>query len=296
MANNTKAGLFAGGAGWGVWTVAVHSVLRIPYQTFIGTSTGALIALFLALARIDSRFYEILIYEYLNITNYQMYGFLSPYKKNGKINRAKLGAALIRMIWQNKNHAYDIGKELERRILKHFDKKLFDTLRARNIDVIVTVNCVSLKNEPTRYVSILKKSMTFERFVKAVVASASIPYFAKPVIWNNRSHTDGGVFDTAPTGLISKYKFPDIWLMHSLQSEESSHQEVDGFLKLAGALFNGMRAEIKRDDLKGVKDAQVYYSPSFSWSAADFNKARMKEAFNRGISDAENNNIVMVQK
>jgi predicted acylesterase/phospholipase RssA len=259
-----KAGLFAGGAGWGAWTVGVHTTLRKPYDVFIGTSTGAIIALFLALGRIDSIFYDLLVYEYSNITNRQMYGLLSPYNRRGKISKPKVIAAIVRMMYKERNHIYDIGEELYKRLSKRFTYNHFLELRRQKIDVIVTVNCVSLKNEPTQYVSVLDPSMTYERFKLSVVASASIPYAAKPVVWNNLSHLDGGVFDTAPTGLINKYQDPDIWLMHSLQSEQKSYREVDGWLKLAGALFSGMRAEIKRDDLKGVRGADVYYASSLN--------------------------------
>jgi len=290
-----KAGLFAGGAGWGAWTVGVHTTLRKPYDVFIGTSTGAIIALFLALGRIDSIFYDLLVYEYSNITNRQMYGLLSPYNRRGKISKPKVIAAIVRMMYKERNHIYDIGEELYKRLSKRFTYNHFLELRRQKIDVIVTVNCVSLKNEPTQYVSVLDPSMTYERFKLSVVASASIPYAAKPVVWNNLSHLDGGVFDTAPTGLINKYQDPDIWLMHSLQSEQKSYREVDGWLKLAGALFSGMRAEIKRDDLKGVRGADVYYAPVFNWSAADFNPKNMRAALQRGIEDAKSNNITKVR-
>lgn len=291
-----KAGLFAGGASWGAWTVGVHTELRKEYDAYIGTSTGALIALFLALGRLDPVYYDILAYEYSTITNRQMYGWLSPYNRKGKISKVKLGFAFIRMIQADRNYAYDIGKEVRRRILKHFTSDLFHELRTRQIDVIVTVNCVSLKNQPTQYVSILDKAMTFRRFVDCVVASTSIPYFAKPVQWANFSYLDGGILDPTPTALIDKYDNPDIWLMHSLQSEEKSHREVDGWLKLAGSLFDGMRSEIKRGDLQDIKNATLYYSPVFDWAAADFNQKKMKAAIERGRKDAKNNNFTMIKK
>jgi len=291
-----KAALFAGGASWGAWTVGVHTTLRKKYNAYIGTSTGALIALFLALGRIDSIYFDILVYEYSNITNRQMYGWLSPYNRNGRINKVKVGLAFIRMIKAERNYAYDIGSEVRKRILKHFTRDLFHELRAMNIDVIVTVNCVSLKNEPTIYVSILEKQMTFDRFVDCVVASSSIPYFAKPVQWANFSYLDGGILDPTPTALIKKYDNPDVWLMHSLQSEEKSFRDVDGWIKLAGSLFDGMRSEIKRGDLQDVKNATLYYAPVLNWSSADFNQDNMKKAIQRGIEDAKNNNFTTIKK
>lgn len=290
------AGLFAGGASWGAWTVGVHTELKKEYDAYIGTSTGALIALFLALGRLDPVYYGILEHEYSNITNRQIYGWLSPYNRKGDISKVKLGLAFIRMIQQDRNYAYNIGQEVRRRILKHFTPELFHELRAKQIDVIVTVNCVSLKNQPTQYVSILEKAMTFNRFVDCVVASTSIPYFAKPVQWANFSYLDGGVLDPTPTALIDKYDNVDVWLMQSLQSEEKSYREVDGWLKLAGALFGGMRSEIKRGDLEKVKNATLYYSPVLYWAAADFNQSKMRKAIERGRKDAITNNFTMIKK
>ncbi len=283
-----KAGLFAGGASWGAYWAGYHSVKKPIYDAYIGTSTGALIALFLALGRTDGRFYQYLLHEYSTTTNREMYGWFQPFNKNGKMNKVKLLAATIQMMRKDRNYIYDISKALESNIRAYFKPSHFLELRRKKIDVIVTVKNADVKKSRTEYVSILDEAMTYDRFIDYVVASASIPFFAKPRVINGTQYVDGGVLDPIPTEIIKDYEDVDIYLMHSLQDEQTILSPATTWSKLAANLFNDIRYEIKMDDVNKATNATVYHSIPFDWNSANFDSEKMKEAIRKGILTAKN--------
>lgn len=277
-----KAGLFAGGAAHGAYWVGYHYKARPKYDAYIGTSTGALIALFLALGRIDPKFYEYILHEYQNTTNREMYGWFQPFKKNGKVNRAKMVMAGVNMIRKNDNHFYDITKALEKKIRKYFKPEHFDQLKANDIEVIVTAKNVDLINSGTFYASNLSGQMDYTRFLKFVVASAAIPYYSNPVMINGYRWVDGGVLDPAPTGVIGRFDEVDIYLCYSEVGKVPLYRKADSWGSLAVNLVNEMRHEIQREDIDDVTNANVYYIPRLNWNSANFDKALMRQAVNMG--------------
>ena len=281
-----KAGIFAGGAAWGAYLVGVLTSKRPQYDAFIGTSTGALIALFLALGRIDPKFYDYLIHEYSNTDNREMYGRFSPFKRNGKVNKLFMIGAVIRMIKRDTNYMYDITPALRYKIRRYFKERHFDELRKRKINVIVTSKNVDFKKSGTMYTSILRVDMTYNRFVEHVVSSAAIPFFAKPVVVNGQQHVDGGVLDPVPnTDLVGSYEEIEIWLAHSKQSEQPVSNKADSWMKLALNLFNDIRYEIKMDDVNAVTDATVHHARHMDWNSAHFDYTLMRKAIKRGQED-----------
>ena len=279
----SKVGVFAGGAAHGAYTVGLHSKLEKQYDIYIGTSTGALIALYLACARLDPRFYDWLVYEYSNTDNKEMYGSKPPFK-NGKLSMTRLFFSFFRMHRKNRNYMYDISTPLRAKIIKYFKPAHFIALRQKGINVIVTSKNVDVKKSPTTYTSILRDDMTYDRFVDWVVASASIPFFAKPTTINGYQYVDGGVLDPVPTALLKNYKDIDIWLSHSKQAEQQINAKANSWGKLAMNLFNDIRYEIKMDDLKDIK-ANVYHSRVLDWDSADFDTKKMREAIRLGQQD-----------
>ena len=282
------AGIFAGGAAWGAYLVGVLTSKRPQYDAFIGTSTGALIALFLALGRIDTKFYDYLIYEYSNTSNREMYGRFSPFKRNGKVNKLFMLGAVIRMIKRDSNYMYDITPALRSKVKRYFKERHFDELRKRRINVIVTSKNVDFKRSGTTYTSILRDDMTYNRFIEHVVSSAAIPFFARPVVINGQQYVDGGVLDPVPTNLVADYDEVEIWLAHSKQSEQLVANKADTWMKLALNLFNDIRYEIKMDDINAVTDATVHHARHMDWNSAHFDRTLMREAIKRGQDDFKN--------
>ena len=282
------AGIFAGGAAWGAYLVGVLTSKRPQYDALIGTSTGALIALFLALGRIDTKFYDYLIYEYSNTSNREMYGRFSPFKRNGKVNKLFMLGAVIRMIKRDSNYMYDITPALRSKVKRYFKERHFDELRKRRINVIVTSKNVDFKRSGTTYTSILRDDMTYNRFIEHVVSSAAIPFFARPVVINGQQYVDGGVLDPVPTNLVADYDEVEIWLAHSKQSEQLVANKADTWMKLALNLFNDIRYEIKMDDINAVTDATVHHARHMDWNSAHFDRTLMREAIKRGQDDFKN--------
>lgn len=284
-----KAGLFSGGASWGAYLVGGLYKKRPIYDAYIGTSTGALIALFLALGRLDKKFYELLAHEYCNTDNREMYGTMfHPFLKSGKMSKIKTISAGINMLRTDRTHLYDITPALRTKIRTYFKEEHFHQLRKEKIDVIVTAKNVDMRRSRTKYTSILELGMTYDRFIDWVVSSAAIPFFAAPVIVNGFQYVDGGVLDPVPTELFNKYEKVDIYLMHSRQDEQAFSSPANDWKSLALNLFNDIRYEIKMDDINAVTNAKLFYSRKLDWNSADFNKAKMRKAFKKGLEDFNN--------
>lgn len=278
-----KAGLFAGGAAWGAYWVGYHSEKKPIYDAYIGTSTGALIALFLALGRIDPIFYDLLVYEYSNTTNRQMYGWMHPFKKDGSVNKAKLIPMVVKSVWKDENHVYDITKELFAKIRKHFTNEHFKDLLKEPFEIIVTSKNIERLNSGTKYISNKHPMVDFEQFVQYVVSSAAIPEAAKPVMINGNRHVDGGVLDPVPTKLIRKYDSCDIFLCQTVIADSEKYRSAEKRFGMWGNLLHEHRQEIKVGDLDGITNANVHYMERVDFKATDFNPKKMKQAITMGI-------------
>lgn len=276
--------ILPGGASHGSEVVGVLSELRPKYDVYIGTSTGALIAILAASGK-----YKELIDAYSTTTNREMYGILHPFTRKGKYSKLKLSLALINMFRANRLEMYNIGQALEKKVRRYFTPDDFDRLRKEKIEVVVTMKCIDKKGSRTEYISSLDPAMYYDKFVLACVASASIPYFAAPVSINGLRFVDGGVQDPIPTSLINTLYLNDeidIFLMHSRRDLEWKYCQVDGPLEMAEHLLADQRNEIRKDDLLVIrnKKTRLVYATHKEESSASFEPELMKTWIQWGIN------------
>jgi len=118
--------------------------------------------------------------------------------------------------------------------------------------------------------------------VRFVVASASIPYFAKPMQINGYQWVDGGVLDITPTGVIGQYDEVDIYLCDSQLDGQQRLRKADTWSSMAINLLHEMRNEISREDIDGLSNANIYYMERANFNSANFNKKFMMELINKG--------------
>jgi len=271
--------MLAGGASKGAEPVGILSELKPKYDVYIGSSTGSLIALLAACQK-----WDYLIEAYSTTTNKQMYGFLSPFTKKGKLNKISLSIAALNMLRKNRLHMYDLGAPLMEKVKQYFSVHDYNKLLrpGKEIEVIVTAKCIDKKGVYTSYISNRDEDMYYEKFINFVVASASIPFFAKPREIQGLKWVDGGLLDPSPTWVIDE-RFGDaqvdVFLMQSKRGEEERYNPVDGPFELAAHLFSDMRNEISRNDFSIIKNPNVRlcYSTYKEQPAANFDPELMKE-------------------
>ncbi len=276
----------AGGGSKGDEIAGIHDALRRVYDVYIGTSTGALIALLLACKKYDE-----LVEGYSTITNRQVYGLLRPFNKNGSWSSRSL--LKLWRLGPFASYFYDISKDLEKRVRKYFTKEDFEKLRRDKIEVIVCIEDLGHQNDKPEYVSVLDPSLTYDDFVRCVIASAAIPGFAKPVDIFGFKKVDGGWNEPIPTSIIAERYSQDhieIFLTHSIRDEHPIYNPIRGAFKIIKMLFRrlsdaGINNRVKcLERLRTMKlpNCYVYYNTYSPYSAADFNKERMRERIQIG--------------
>ncbi len=191
MIENKKAALvISGGGAKGAWAVGALRYLvkekGEEYDLVVGTSTGALIAPLVALGDIDD-----LVTYYTSVKDKDILGF-------------RLGRSLaLNAIWgiiTGKDSVYST-KPLGRMIRKHMSEKRWQRLRTGPNQAWVSV--VNMQTGKLSYFGSHQPDMTREKFIDAMLASASIPVFMSQARITGQTgywFVDGGVKDLIPLG------------------------------------------------------------------------------------------------
>lgn len=290
-----KVAVISGGGSHGA-ELAGYLITKQPeYDTYICTSTGSLIGVLLA-----CRKFAEMEEGYTTITDREMYGILKPFKDDGSINKVRLSLAVLNMLRRLNLNAYDISKPLKARVKKYFKVEDFRQLKKKGIEVIVTAQCIDHIGEEVEYYSNLSEGMTYELFVDCVVASASIPFAAKPVSLLGEKHVDGGVGDPIPAALLfDNYKNDqiDVYLNSSKHDFLQRLSPINGLFEYLARLVQIMRTSITKDDLDKIynlaafnrvqgndMNIRIYWSEYKELSLAHFSPEVMKRWLEIGKS------------
>lgn len=284
-----RVAILSGGGSNGDELAGSFIESRKMYDVYILNSTGSLQGILFACGK-----FEEAVKGYTEINNRKVYGWLSPFNKNGKPSWRMAIAASKLLISRKSLHIYSIDKYLEKQVREYFKKKDFDKLLDDGIEVIVTVKNIDYKNRETDYIS--NRSVNYNEFVNAICASFSIPMFAKPRIIGGARHVDGGWSDNIPTELINrrfKDYYVDVYLTHSKQDEKMILDPVEGILDYViryflDSRFNNMRKNLLL--LKSLKHerCRVFHSTYEKDNSANFDPEKMKRRVMNGRRKAQN--------
>lgn len=184
----------AGGSkgAYGVGIVYYYTkILKKEYDSFIGTSTGSLIATLTASNKIDH-----LKEAYTNITHKDIFS-LSPFKitknKNGIYKYSIDHWNVLKNFIKGNKSLGDTTVFREKTIPKWFKKEDFDYInKNKNLEICVT-NLTYERGE-----IIKSNTKDYETFLDYLWASTCAPPFMSIVDINNNQYIDGGVLNMVP--------------------------------------------------------------------------------------------------
>lgn len=272
--------LLPGGASHGCNPAGALCTLKKNYDVYIGSSAGALNGVLLALEKYDE-----IEYEQTHTTNRELYGIFPPINSEGEFDLKKFIAAMSVAMIRKRTYVYKFGEQLEKKIRKHFDRDDFIDLYNHGPEVIVTNHDYDSTVRPSRYVSNRDPFMTHDKFVRAIVASASIPVFAIPQKIDSTNSVDGGVLDNIPSSILENYPDSrvDVWLTHSLRKEEDVRREVNSIPRGVMNLVSASRYHLMYNDLVQIENPNttLYYADHMDWNSANFDPEKMRNSFNQ---------------
>ena len=195
--------VISGGGAKGAWAVGVlRHLLKDKRQKFdiaVGTSTGALISPLAVLGDIDD-----LVEAYTTVKKRDILG--CRFTGNLALN-ALFG------LFSGKDSVFSTGP-LRRRVEKTLDGSRWQRLVSGPAEAWVSV--VNLQTGAIEYYGSHQPNMKRERFIEAMVASASIPVFmsrAEIASAPGCSFVDGGVRDLIPLGQAIRLGARDITII-----------------------------------------------------------------------------------
>lgn len=275
-----KLAILGGGGALGAFVVGYITTTKKMYDVYCATSTGTLIAILAAQGKFDK-----LVDLYLSIDNKE-FGI-------DKINKGGIHRILSILTWRTlrgKKGLSDMGDKLEEKIRENYTKKEHQTLIDKGVKIYVTAQCISHFPEDVTYFA--NYETEYEEFVKACVASASVPVYAEPVkIGEHKYYCDGGIAEPIPTGKVGVY------LNHEIDVLLNYPRELPKEINLAKNIFmvvlttfELLHYNITKDDLVGLKNREYFMlRPPYKLAknSINFNKEKMSNWYKMGVQIAE---------
>lgn len=178
-----KTCVISGGGSWGAFTIGKLKTLKPDYDLVLGSSTGALMAPFVALGEWDR-----LIEVYSSVNNKSIFN-VNPFNAKGNIK-------ILNAAWRIISGKKTLGESLN---LYNLIQEIFtqeDYFRIRHLNKNVVVTVCNLETEESEYHSI--NDHTYEDFCKYMWASSAFPFVSSIVEINGVDYVDGGTTENVP--------------------------------------------------------------------------------------------------
>jgi len=232
-----KAAIISGGGAWGAFGAGTLARLDNDYDLVAGTSTGALMEGLVALREWDTLKEGYTSITQKNIIDNKWY-LPQPIKKNGKINKLAIIAALIAG-----NKTFGTSDAMRKTIEKFFTYDHF--LRLKETDKKIIAACQNMKQSPSKvhYFDLQNQSADqegYQNYVDWIWFSANSPWATSLVkkewIHENGTEymgqwTDAGLTELVPINTVLKGGYTDIDVILHREMPEDIY-EIDDITTL----------------------------------------------------------------
>ncbi len=299
---NKKALVISGGGSKGAFAGGVAKYLiqdkKRDYDIIIGTSTGSLMVVHLALEKIDE-----LQELYSNIKQRTIFSNNPFFIK--KVHGVQvIGIKHINTLWNfiNGRKTFGESKNLRKFIKKKISLKDFDTVKKSNKEVIVTVS--NLTENRVEYKSINDNS--YNDFCDWIWGSCNYVPFMSLLNKNNCEYADGGFGALVPIkeAILNGATEVDVIILET-EVEHLSRLPSKNPFSLLSTVFEFMLDQIETQNVhigkleakqRGVK-LNLYYTPTvLTTNSLIFNKKLMAKWWHQGYEYAKQKDLVAMNK
>lgn len=287
-----KAMVISGGGSKGAYAggVAHHLVKKQhkDYNLFIGTSTGSLLLPHLALGKVEK-----LKSIYTQVTPKDIFS-INPFIIRKKGNREYVTIKHWNVVWQllRNKRTFGESKNLRRNIGRNFTIHEFNTLKASDKEVVITVS--NLTKNKVEYKSI--KDYGYEDFCDWMWISANYIPFMSLVTKDGYDYADGGFGAVSPIREAIRRGAKDVDAI-ILEAENMEHNIVLGknpfslMVNLFAFVVDQIEfhniAEGKLAALSKDVELNLYYTPTkLTENSLIFDKKLMSSWWQRGFDAA----------
>lgn len=287
-----KALVISGGGSKGAYAGGVaHHLIKEQqkdYNIFIGTSTGSLLLPHLALGKVEK-----LKSIYTNVMPKDIFN-INPFIIKKKGNREYVAIKHWNVIWQllRNKRTFGESKNLRKNIRRNFTIDEFNTLKASDKEVVVTVS--NLTKNKVEYKSI--KDYGYEDFCDWMWISANYIPFMSLVTKDGSDYADGGFGAVSPIREAIRRGAKEVDAI-ILEAENMEHNIVLGknpfslMVNLFGFVVDQIEyhniAEGKLAALSRDVELNLYYTPTkLTENSLIFDKKLMSSWWQRGFNAA----------
>ncbi|WP_299116379.1 patatin-like phospholipase family protein [uncultured Winogradskyella sp.] len=288
-----RALVISGGGSKGAFAGGVAQYLmeceNRNYDMFLGTSTGSLLVLHLAVNNIP-KLYNI----FTNVQQQDIFS-VSPFVQRKKGDREYVSIDFVNSLWQfiRMKRTFGESKALRRNIRENFTRLEYEKIKQTKHDVVVTVSNLSMNR--VEYKSI--NNCTYEEFCNWIWISCNyIPFMSLAKV-DGYEYADGGLGCVIPIREAILRGATEVDAV-VLEAENLGKQRVLGKnpFSLMMNLFGHLLDQVERNDIvigklaaknKNVK-LNLYYTPtSLTENSLIFSKRLMEKWWKQGYTYAK---------
>jgi len=299
---NKRALVISGGGSKGAFAGGVAKFLihdkKYDYDLILGTSTGSLMVIHLALEKIEE-----LEYLYSNIKQRTIFSN-NPFFVKHVHGVQVVGVRHLNTIWNfmNRRKTFGESKNLRRFIKKNLKKEYFEKVKKSKKEVIVTVS--NLTTNEVEYKSI--NDCSYEDYCDWIWGSCNYVPFMSLLKKNNFEYADGGFGCLVPIKKAIEKGATEIdVIILETEIEHLSRMPSTSPFSLLSTVIEFMldqveqqniaigKLEAKRNDVK----LNLYYTPTvLTTNSLIFNKKLMKRWWKQGYEYAKRKDLVKMNE
>ncbi|WP_372756510.1 patatin family protein [Mariniflexile sp.] len=288
-----KALVISGGGSKGAFAGGVAQYLieelKHDYQLYIGTSTGSLLTSHLALKKIDK-----IKSVYTSVNNDSIFD-VCPFIVKQKHGSQNIAINHLSVIFNFLRGSKTFGEShnLKKLIKATFTEEEFNTLRASEKDVVVTVSNLTLNQ--VEYKSIMDYS--YSEFVEWIWISCNYTPFMTLVKKNGCEYADGGLGNMVPIEEAIKRGAKEVdAIILQTETNQLNRMPSRNPFSLLTNMFTFMLDKIESQNIRIGKysathnDAIInfYYAPTvLTTNSLIFNKEKMTQWWHSGYNFAK---------